>query len=126
MGPGISPVKVVGLGDKESEYEVDAATLPLHVRRVRGLQQVFSLRQPARADSAVLGGRRRFLAGTALRQVRRSHQVAIALAGRAAALVDRPDHETLAAAAVAGGEHALDVGRVLLVLGLDVRAGVGV
>ncbi len=43
----------------------------------------------------------------ALRQVGRTHQVAVALAGRAAALVDRPHHETLAAAAVAGGEDAL-------------------
>src|SRR5208283_2360733 len=60
-----------------------------------------------------------------LREVRRTHQIAVALAGGAAAFVDGPDDEALAAPAVAGGEDALDAGRVLLVFRLDVAAGVG-
>jgi hypothetical protein len=58
------------------------------------------------------------------RRTRRAHQVAVAFAGGAAAFVEGPDDQALAAAAVAGGEDALEVGRVLLVLGLDVAAGV--
>ena len=60
-----------------------------------------------------------------LRQIRVPHQVAIAFARGAAAFVDGPDDQALAAAAVAGGEDALDAGRVFLVLGLDVGARVG-
>ncbi len=59
-----------------------------------------------------------------LRQIGRAHQVTVAFPGRAAAFVEGPDHQALAAAAVAGGEHAFDVRRVLLVLGFDVGAGV--
>src|SRR6478736_3319959 len=62
---------------------------------------------------------------SALRQIGTAHQVAIALAGRAAALVDRPNDQTLPATAIAGGEDPLDRGRVLLVLGLDIGTGVG-
>ena len=53
-----------------------------------------------------------------------AHQVAVALAGGAAAFVEGPDHQALAAAAVAGGEDALEAGGVFLVLGLDVGARV--
>src|SRR6478736_4512101 len=62
---------------------------------------------------------------SALRQIGAAHQVAIALAGRAAALVDRPNDQTLPATAIAGGEDPLDRSRVLLVLGLDIGTGVG-
>src|SRR5437773_752612 len=40
-----------------------------------------------------------------LRQIRLAHQIPVALARRSPALVDRPDDEALAAAAVAGGDH---------------------
>ena len=59
-----------------------------------------------------------------LRQIGRAHQVAVALAGGAATFIDGPYHKTLAAPAVPGGKHSLAVGRVLLVLGPDVAAGV--
>ena len=64
--------------------------------------------------------------GTILRERGRAHQVAVALTGGRAAFVDRPDDEALAAAAVAGGEDAGKIGRVDVVVGLDVAAGVGV
>src|SRR5690242_11175339 len=58
------------------------------------------------------------------RQVGLTHQIAVALAGRAAALIDRPDDETLAAPHVAGGEHARHVRAELAVLRLRVAAAV--
>src|SRR5690606_29542147 len=56
----------------------------------------------------------------------RAHEVAVAFAGGGAAFVDGPDDEALAAAAIAGGEDAGEVGRVDVVVGLDVAARVGV
>ena len=46
--------------------------------------------------------------------------------GGAAALVDRPHHQALAAPAVARGEDALDAGRVAAIFGLHVAARVAV
>jgi hypothetical protein len=60
----------------------------------------------------------------ALRQVRRAHQVAVALARGAATLVEGPDHEALAPAAVARREDAGKAGRVLLEVRLDIAAGI--
>src|SRR4051812_8293620 len=45
--------------------------------------------------------------------MRLPHKVPVALAGGGAALVDGPDDQALAAAAVAGGEDAGEAGRVL-------------
>ena len=64
------------------------------------------------------------LAPWILRQVRVPHQVAIAFAGGAAAFVEGPNDQALAAAAVPSGEDALEVGRVFLEFGLDVGAGI--
>src|SRR5690242_14601899 len=58
------------------------------------------------------------------RQVRPAHQVAVALARRPTALVDRPHDQALAAAHVAGREDARDAGHKLAVFRLRVRAGV--
>ena len=55
-------------------------------------------------------------------QIRRAHQVAVAFAGGAAAFVEGPDDQALAAAAVAGGENAFDVGGIFFELGFDVGA----
>ena len=55
-----------------------------------------------------------------LRQSRGAHEVAVAFAGCAAAFVNGPDDQALAAAAVAGGEHALDAGRVPALVRLEV------
>ena len=54
----------------------------------------------------------------------RAHQIAVALAGGAAAFVEGPDDEALAAAAVAGGEDAGNARGVFPVLGFDVAARV--
>ena len=51
------------------------------------------------------------------RQRGRPHQVAVALAGGAASLVDRPHDETLPPPHVPGGEHPLDAGGEAAVLG---------
>src|SRR5574341_1927048 len=61
---------------------------------------------------------------TESRQVGRPHQIAVALPGRAPSLVDRPDHQALAAPAVAGGKDPRNAGRELAVLGLSVGAGI--
>ena len=45
-----------------------------------------------------------------LRQIGCAHQVAVALARGAAAFVEGPDDEALAAATIAGGEHCRHVG----------------
>ena len=42
------------------------------------------------------------------RQIGRAHQIAVALAGGAAAFVYGPNNQTLPTAAVASGEDALD------------------
>ena len=52
----------------------------------------------------------------------RAHQVFVDGAGGAAAFVDGPDDQRLAAAAVAGGEHARHAGGELAVLGLVVAS----
>ena len=52
----------------------------------------------------------------------RTHQKAVAFARRAAAFVERPDDEALAAAAIAGGETLWDVRRVFFEFGFDVAA----
>ena len=56
------------------------------------------------------------------RQVGRSHQPTVALARRAAALSDRPDHEALTATTVARCEHAGHARRVARRVGADVAA----
>ena len=61
-----------------------------------------------------------------LRKLGLAHQELVALARDATAFVEGPDDERLAATAVTGGEDAGDVGHVLLVLGLDVGAGVAI
>jgi hypothetical protein len=53
-----------------------------------------------------------------------AHQVAVAFAGGAAAFVDGPDDQALAATHVARREHAGDAGGVLAVLGPGVAARV--
>src|SRR5580698_1891501 len=73
---------------------------------------------------AECGGPRRGMSRAVLWQVRLAHQVAVALARGPAALVDGPYHQALPSAAVARREHTRDAGRILLVLGLDVGAGV--
>src|SRR5207244_2683158 len=57
-------------------------------------------------------------------QRRIAHQISIAFAGGAAAFVDGPDDQALAATHVAGGEYAGDAGGEPAVLGLGVRARV--
>ena len=59
-----------------------------------------------------------------LRELRGSHEELVALACHTAAFVEGPDDEGLTATAIARGEDARDVGHVLLVVGLDVGAGV--
>ena len=61
-----------------------------------------------------------------LRQIRGSHEEAIAFASGATTFIEGPDDEALAAAAVAGGKDAGEAGGVFLVLGLDVAAGIAV
>src|ERR1035437_760465 len=60
----------------------------------------------------------------ALRKLSGAHEEAVGFAGGAAAFVDGPDDEGLAAAAVAGGEDVGDVGFEFSVFGLVVGAGV--
>ena len=59
-----------------------------------------------------------------LRQVRPPHEVAVALAGGAAAFVEGPHDEALAAAAVAGSEDAGDALGVFFEVGFHVAARV--
>ena len=54
------------------------------------------------------------------RQIGAAHQVAVALAGGAAAFVESPYDEALAAAAVAGGEDLRDARAVFAVVGLHI------
>src|SRR2546423_515899 len=58
--------------------------------------------------------------GRSLRQVGLAHQIAITFSRRAPAFVEGPHDKALAAAAVAGGEHAFDAGRIRVVLSLGV------
>src|SRR6185369_14751456 len=51
-----------------------------------------------------------------------THQITIALACGTAALVDRPDDEALAPAAIARREYARYIGRIFAVVGLVIRA----
>ena len=60
----------------------------------------------------------------ASRQICVTHQEAVTFARGAAAFVERPDDETLAAATIARGEDAFDVRRVFLEFSLRVRARV--
>ncbi len=53
-----------------------------------------------------------------------SHKIPVALARGAAAFLEGPDDEALAAAAIAGGEDARDAGGIFAVVGLDIGAGV--
>ena len=55
-----------------------------------------------------------------LRQIGRAHQIPVALARGAAAFVEGPHYEALAAAAIAGGENAFDVRGIFLEVGLRV------
>jgi hypothetical protein len=57
-------------------------------------------------------------------EISMAHEIAIALASGAAPLVKSPNNEALPAPAIAGGENALDVGRILFELGFNIRAGV--
>src|SRR5258708_7265647 len=50
-------------------------------------------------------------------QVAPPHEISIALARRAAPFLDGPNHQTLTAAAIAGGEYARNIGGELAVLG---------
>src|SRR6266436_2684454 len=59
-----------------------------------------------------------------LRQICATHQVTVAFAGRAAAFIESPDHETLTATAVPRGKYAFDIGRIFLELGFDISAGI--
>src|SRR5204863_723918 len=52
-------------------------------------------------------------------QVGGAHEVAVALARGAAALVEGPDHQALAAPTIARREHLRDAGLIAAVLGLD-------
>jgi hypothetical protein len=65
-----------------------------------------------------------FLLKSGLRQIRRAHQIAVTFARRAAAFIEGPDDEALAAPAIAGGKDALDVRGVFLKLGFGVRSRV--
>src|SRR5881628_2284605 len=58
---------------------------------------------------------------TELRQVRVSHQVAVAFAGGAAAFVEGPYHETLSTSAITGGEHPFEARRIFPVFGFHIR-----
>lgn len=57
-------------------------------------------------------------------QVGLTHEVTVALAGGAAAFVESPNHQALAAAAVASGKDPVEIGRVFIEIGLDVGARV--
>src|SRR5436853_2524272 len=56
------------------------------------------------------------------RQIRRPHQEPVDRLGAEAALADGPDHERLAAAHVAGGEHVGTRGLVVDEIGADIAA----
>ena len=53
-------------------------------------------------------------------QLGHPHEEAIDLAGCATAFVDRPDHQTLATAAITCGKDPFDIGRVVLMFRLYV------
>src|SRR5438876_10507731 len=59
-----------------------------------------------------------------LRQIGVAHQIAVALAGGAAAFIEGPNNQALATATIAGSEHAFHVSRVLFKIGFDVSAEV--
>src|SRR3954469_18382376 len=59
-----------------------------------------------------------------LRQIGFAHQETVALAGGAAAFVEGPHHEALAATAIAAGKHVFEVRAVFVEVGLHVRARV--
>src|SRR5262249_48881942 len=72
---------------------------------------------PPRPPAAVRRGFSR-----SARQPRRSHQKFVDRVRGLAAFADRPDHQRLAAADVAGGEHLVDRGAVIVGRGGDVAA----
>ena len=53
-----------------------------------------------------------------------AHQELVDCAGGASAFGDAPDDQGLSAAAIARGEHAFGVGRLVTVLRFEVAAGV--
>ena len=57
-----------------------------------------------------------------LRQIRLAHQIAVAFTGGPAALIEGPNDQALAAAAVPGRENTGNTGRVSAVERLDVGA----
>ena len=59
-------------------------------------------------------------------QVGIAHEIAVAFAGGTPALVEGPDDEALAAAAIAGRKNVGKVGRVFAVIGFDVGAWVAI
>src|SRR5213076_687558 len=59
---------------------------------------------------------------TALGQIGRTHEITVALSGSTASFVDRPDHQTLTAPCVSGGEDPRHVRRVVAILSFRVRA----
>lgn len=78
--------------------------------------------------SLELGVERRLLVEVALldragpRESGLAHEVVVDLDGGGTTFLDAPDDQALAASAIASGEDARDVGRVLARRGLDVRA----
>ena len=59
-----------------------------------------------------------------LRQISRAHQETVTLSGSAAAFVESPDDEALAATAIAAGKHFRVVRRVFFKVGLGIGARV--
>src|SRR5258708_35442766 len=59
-----------------------------------------------------------------LRQIRRTHQVAVTFTRRAATFIERPDHKTLTATAIAASKHLGEVCVVFLELRLCIAARV--
>src|SRR5262245_26712942 len=84
------------------------------------LYALLSMTQPCEAGAFSLASVG--IGSSCLRQLRRPHQIAIALARCTTALVDGPHHQALAAPAVTGREHALEVSGEFAVLRLDVAA----
>src|SRR5215470_16907587 len=60
----------------------------------------------------------------ASRKISLAHQVTVAFARRATALIESPNDQALTSATVAGCEDALDIGRVLFEVSFDIRTGI--
>ena len=111
-----------GLEDSERERHVllDKRHGSIDLERIQVLRW-----QAARTQSAFLCSIfQRLLEEGILRKFGAAHEGAVAFAGGAAAFVDGPDNQGLAAAGVTGRKDAGDAGGEAAVVGFDVGAGI--